>query len=111
MERGNTKKEIKKMKTATDITATAIYKVTIRETGKECYAVPSDSQPGVFYITCWNEHECRWTCTCEAGKYGRTCKHARAAQTSVLANKQVQSQDAKDEERSRYLNYLLSIGA
>ena len=75
------------MKNVTDITATAIYKVTIRETGKECYAVPSDSQPGVYYITCWNESECRWTCTCEAGKHGKTCKHVRAAQTSILANK------------------------
>jgi hypothetical protein len=77
------------MTTKTEIQATAIYKVTIKETGKECYAVPSDSQPGTYYITCWNEQETRWTCTCEAGKHGRTCKHVRAAQVSVLANKPV----------------------
>jgi SWIM zinc finger len=74
--------------TKPEISATAIYKVTVKATGMQCYAVPSDSQPGVYYITCWNEVESRWTCTCKCGQVGRsTCKHARAAQVSVLANK------------------------
>jgi SWIM zinc finger len=74
-------------KPQSEISAVAIYKVTIKASGQQCYAVPSDSQPGTFYITCWNERESRWTCSCKAGHYGSTCKHARAAQTSILANK------------------------
>ena len=81
------------MKSTSEITASAIYKVTTKATGKVCYAVPSDTQEGVYYITCFDDHTASWTCTCPAGKYGRTCKHAKAAQVSILANK------AREDER------------
>ena len=73
--------------------AQEIYKVTIKATGKQCYAVPSDSQPGTYYMTCWNEKTANWECSCQHGKimaeYGKaaSCKHTRACQTSILANK------------------------
>ena len=90
-------------RTKTEITATAIYKVTTRD-GKQCYAVPSDTQAGVFYMTCWNAETSNWTCTCKAGEFASqrgqsaTCKHARAAQASIVANKAEQAR-RREEER------------
>lgn len=77
-----------------EIQAQEIYKVTDRATGKECYAVPSDSQPGMFYMTCWNAESSMWECTCKHGQVSSACglsakcKHSRAAQVCVLANKE-----------------------
>ena len=81
------------MKSQTEIQATAIFKVTIRETGKQCFAVPSDSQSGVYYITCYDEHLNIWTCTCKCGEVRNAraqdagCKHARAAQVVIRVHK------------------------
>lgn len=92
------------MKTATEITANAIYKVTTKATGQTCYAVPSDSTPGAYYITCFDEKSTNWTCTCKAGEIAAhrgqsaNCKHARAAQTSIIANK-----ERIEAERQAYL--------
>lgn len=75
-----------------EIQSDFIYKVTIKETGKQCFAVPSDSNPGHFYMTCYDEQSQGWTCTCRHGfemaKVGKDahCKHQRAAQTSIKAN-------------------------
>src|SRR5258708_15504390 len=94
----------------TEISATAIYKVTVKATGLQCYAVPSDSQPGVYYITCWSESESRWTCTCKCGQVGRsTCKHARAAQTSVLANKA--EADRRQAQEAQMADLALEMAA
>lgn len=81
------------MKNTPEIQASAIYKITDHVSGKICYAVPSDSHPGHYYKTCWNTQSASWECTCEGGhwaaKAGRSanCKHAKAAQTSIMANK------------------------
>ncbi len=82
--------------TKTEITATAIYKITIKETGKVCYAVPSDSSDKM-YTTCFDEATSGWTCTCAHGTHqaqrGRDahCKHVAAAQTSIKANKPLET--------------------
>jgi hypothetical protein len=88
-----------------EIKSDAIYKITIKATGKQCYAVPSDSNPGQFYMTCWDEASASWTCTCRHGEiaaqYGRgaSCKHTRAAQDSVLANK-ANRRRAREDDRN-----------
>lgn len=93
----------------TEITATAIYKVTTKATGLTCWAVPSDSS-SEMYTCCWDEQATRWTCSCKAGQNGMMCKHVRAVQTSILANKAVakpataQAPDVEIEsERAAYL--------
>ena len=90
------------MKNTSEIQATAIYKITDHITGKICYAVPSDSKPGCYYKTCWNTESASWECTCEAGhwsaKAGRSanCKHSKAAQVSIMANKEAQVEAVRE---------------
>ena len=73
--------------TKPEITATAIYKVTLKDTGKTCWAVPSDSQQGVYYSVCF-EAPAMWTCSCPAGTHGYSnCKHRRAVRDSIQVNK------------------------
>src|SRR5438045_8142354 len=90
-------------RTKTEITSDAIYKVTTRATGQQCYAVPSDSQSGMSYMTCWNSETQRWECTCRAGEVAAerqqsaTCKHARAAQASILANKAARERQQEEQ--------------
>ena len=102
-------------KTQSEITATAIYTVTTKATGAECYAVPSDSNPGTYYVTCWNAAASNWTCTCKHGEVmaqaGKSahCKHTRAAQTAILANKNAE-RERKEAERQAYLEYEAACG-
>jgi hypothetical protein len=98
------------MKNTAEITASAIYKITDRISNKLCYAVPSDSQPGHYYKTCWNTENAAWECTCEAGfwaaKAGRSanCKHSKAAQTSIMANKTAEVAAMRHDEPRGTLN-------
>src|SRR5438128_9946008 len=75
--------------TKPEITATAIYKVTLKDTGKTCWQVPSDSNHGVTYTVCFDEQATQWTCTCPAGAHGynSNCKHRRAVRDSLQVNK------------------------
>jgi hypothetical protein len=94
----------------TEITATAIYKVVTKSTGKECWAVPSDSTSGIYYMVCWSEEDMCWTCTCKHGEFcahrgeSAHCKHARAVQTSIMANKE--AREAKEAERAQAMAEL-----
>ncbi|HYT33856.1 MAG TPA: SWIM zinc finger family protein [Ktedonobacteraceae bacterium] len=78
------------MKQATEIKATAIFRVI----GQPCWGVPSDDARRAHpYKVCWNEETGLWECECRDGQFaaGRgqsaNCKHVRAVMTSVLANK------------------------
>jgi hypothetical protein len=77
-------------KPQTEISATAIYKVTSKATLEQCWFVPSDSQ-GLYYKVCFDGN--LWSCTCKHGEYAAEhhidcrCKHHRAVQISILANK------------------------
>lgn len=94
-----------------EITASAIYRVTAKSDGRECYMVPSDSQPGLFYQTCWNAETNNWDCTCRHGQVQATrgqsayCKHTRAAQVAINARAnqlREQAEAARIERERRY---------
>ena len=92
--------------TKPEITATAIYRVTSKEDGRECYMVPSDSQPGLFYQTCWNRETNCWDCTCKHGEVqaarGQTarCKHVAAAHVVITARANALREQPKREAKS-----------
>jgi hypothetical protein len=73
-----------------EITANQIYKVTSKRTNETCWFVPSDSQD-TYYKVCFDGT--LWSCTCKHGAYAAShsidcrCKHHRAVQISILANK------------------------
>ena len=87
-----------------EITADFLYRVTSKADGRECYFVPSDSQPGVYYQTCWDVTTQGWTCTCKAGEVaaerGRSvnCKHSRAAQLVIVERKNREREEAAREQ-------------
>jgi hypothetical protein len=74
----------------TEIKATAIYKVTSKVDGSTCWYVPADSQDEPYKV-CFGGN--LWSCTCKHGEYAAKrgidcrCKHHRAVQVSILANR------------------------
>ena len=73
-----------------EITATALYKVTSKVNGTTCWYVPAGSQDEPYKV-CFDGT--LWSCICKHGKYAAEhnidcrCKHHRAVQISILANK------------------------
>jgi len=73
-----------------EITATAIYKVL----NHDCWMVPADSSSDMYKV-CYNTHLNIWECECRHGEeqaknaQPARCKHVRAVQVSILANKKV----------------------
>jgi hypothetical protein len=84
------------MKTANEITATAIYKIL----GQNCWAVPSDSS-NAMYKVCFSESASNWECTCRHGEvmsqhgHAAHCKHVAAVQVSIKANLPVPTSDER----------------
>jgi hypothetical protein len=101
---------IKAKKQPAEISATAIYRLTSKIDGKECYAVPSDTTSGSYYRVCWSAEDMCWTCSCKHGEFcahrgeNAQCKHARAVQTSIIANKE--AREAKEAERAQAMAEL-----
>jgi hypothetical protein len=93
--------------TKTEIKSTAIYKIL----DMNCYAVPSNSSD-TMYKVCFDDASANWTCTCKHGEIqasrgqGAKCCHVDAVQISVVAN----LQQSKDQDRSNFNNYELSLG-
>jgi len=88
--------------TKPEISATAIYKVTSKIDGTTCWFVPSDSQD-TYYKVCFDGT--LWSCTCKHGQYAAShhidcrCKHHRAVQISILANKAEQDHRQAQEQQ------------
>lgn len=111
------------MATFTTTIENEIYKVTSKSDGTECYAVPSDSNPGLFYKSCWNANTAAWTCTCKHGEIQAArgqaahCKHVKAAQVAIVANKNREREEAeqerirKEQERAAYLEFEFQCGS
>lgn len=47
--------------------------------GARFVVVASNTCPGAHYLVTWDAVAARWTCSCTAAKYGRTCSHVKAA--------------------------------
>jgi hypothetical protein len=80
--------KMNKQATKPEITATAIYKIL----GHDCWMVPSDSAD-TMYKVCYNNELNIWECECRHGQeqaknaQPARCKHVRAVQVSIVANK------------------------